>query len=322
MALVQAFQRALRRAGGGSVIVTDVNPLSPTVYVADRSYPVPLSMSPGYLDEILRISRKERIGLVIPTIDDELETFAAAVDRFAAAGVNVAVSPVETIRAGNDKLATAAALRAGGVPAADTWLPSQVPADQGFPLFVKPRMGRGGVGAFAARTPAELKFFTQYVSDPVVQPFLDGPEFTIDMCCNYNGVPLSVVPRERVVIRAGVVDRGRTVKDARLIDVAVAAARALTFHGAVNLQCRVVDGQPVIFEINPRFSGGIPLTIAAGADFPAMLVALLRGQSVRPSLGRFIDGMWMTSYESSVFVHADAVGFSTARDAGSIPEVA
>ena len=25
---------------------------------------------------------------------------------------------------------------------------------------------------------------------------------------------------------------------------------------------------PVVFEINPRFSGGIPLTIAAGADFP------------------------------------------------------
>ncbi len=39
--LVQAFQRALRATGGGSVIVTDVNPLSPAVYVADRSYSAP-----------------------------------------------------------------------------------------------------------------------------------------------------------------------------------------------------------------------------------------------------------------------------------------
>jgi carbamoyl-phosphate synthase large subunit len=77
----------------------------------------------------------------------------------------------------------------------------------------------------------------------------------------------------------------------------------------------------VIFEINPRFSGGIPLTIAAGADFPAMLVQLARGRRVPPSIGRFQDGLWMTSYETSVFVDASSIGFSSSAMRAT-PEVA
>jgi carbamoyl-phosphate synthase large subunit len=118
------------------------------------------------------------------------------------------------------------------------------------------------------------------------------------------------VPRERVVIRSGVVDRGRTVKDDALIELGLACARSIRCVGALNIQCRVVHGRPLIFEINPRFSGGIPLTIAAGADFPRLLVELARGHRVAPAIGKYRDGLWMSSYESSVFVADTAVGFS------------
>ena len=311
--LVQAFQRALRASGHGSVIVTDVNPLSPTVYVADRSYPVPLSTDPGYLDAISEICATERIGLIVPTIDDELFAFAENTGRFAAAGVLVAVSPLETIAVCNDKHTTCRLLVERGVRAAETHLPADLPADPEFPLFIKPRVGRGGVGAFPVRSQRELDFFLEYVTDPVVQSYLNGPEFTIDMCCSFTGEPLSIVPRERVVVRAGVVDRARTVRDPQLIELGRACARALSFVGPVNIQCRIVDGRPVVFEINPRFSGGIPLTIAAGADFPKMLVSLARGRRVAPSVGKFTDNLWMTNYETSVFVPADSVAFSAAR---------
>jgi carbamoyl-phosphate synthase large subunit len=162
------------------------------------------------------------------------------------------------------------------------------------------------------RDAAQLDFVQSYVADPVLQPYLDGPEFTIDVLCDFAGQPLSVVPRERVVIRAGVVDRGRTVRDTTLVDLGVACTRAVPFVGAINIQCRVVDGRPVIFEINPRFSGGIPLTIAAGADFPRLLVELARGNRVAPAIGAFRHNLWMTSYETSVFVAGAAIGFSSA----------
>ena len=308
--LVQSFQRALRSTGGGAVIVSDVNPLSPTVYVAERSHGVPLSTDPGYLDAILEICRTESITLVVPTIDDELPVFAEGAKRFAAEGIRVVVSPPETIATCNDKLATCQRLPMHGIAAVETFIPSELPTDPEFPLFIKPRAGRGGVGAVAVRSQRELDFFLDYVPDAIVQRYLNGPEFTIDVLCDFDGRPLSVVPRERVVVRAGVVDRARTVRDRQLIHLGLECARALAFVGAVNIQCRVVDGRPVVFEINPRFSGGIPLTIAAGADFPRQLVAMARGRRVAAAIGRFKDQLWMTNYEASIFVPDAAVTFS------------
>lgn len=319
--LVQAFQRAVRATGGGSVIVTDVNPLSPAVYVADRSYQVPMAADPSYVDALIGICRTERVGLLIPTIDDELTCLSEAAPRLRDAGVRVAVSPGAATEACNDKYETWRLLESRGVSAAPTWLPGTLPSPAPLPLFIKPRTGRGGVGAFPVRTERELTFFLDYVTDPVLQPFLDGPEFTIDVLSDFDGRVISIVPRERRVIRAGVVDRGCTVRDSALMDVGLRCARAIRAVGAINIQCRVVDGVPTVFEINPRFSGGIPLTIAAGADFPRLLVLLARGRRVAPEIGRFQEGLWMSSYETSVFLAEQAIGFSAAAPV-AVPEVA
>jgi carbamoyl-phosphate synthase large subunit len=321
--LVLAFKKALTDLGvRGSVVVTDVNPLSPAVHVADKAYLVPLSGDPGYLDEIQAICEAEDIRLVVPTIDDELEIFGDARDRFMSRGVRVAASSRRTAAICNDKLATCDHLRAHGIRAAATWLPDALPPAPAFPLFVKPRAGRGGVGAYRASSDAELRFFTSYVGGAIVQEFLDGPEFTIDVLCDFEGRVLAIVPRERVVIRAGVIDRGRTSADPALIELARACAAALPFAGAVNIQCRVTAGGPTVFEINPRFSGGIPLTIAAGADFPRLLVELTLGRRVEPSIGCFVPNLWMTSYETSLFLDSDRATTLAACIGRSLEDVA
>lgn len=306
--LVRAFRAALLRTGqGGRVIVTDVNALSPAVYTADRAYQVPLTSDPSYLDELLAICLAERISLLIPTIDDELPIFSAAAERFAQHGVRVVVSPESTTSLCNDKYETCRVLRAAGVAAAESFVKDTVPAAPHFPLFIKPNTGRGSVGAVTVRNQRELDFFLDYVADPVVQEYLDGAEYTIDVLCDFTGRPLSIVPRERVVVRAGVIDRGRTVNDPALLDLARAVTSALPFVGPINIQCRLHNGVPTVFEINPRFSGGIPLTIEAGADFPAMLLQLHAGKAVPPSIGRFHDQLWMTNYEASIFLDAARV---------------
>jgi carbamoyl-phosphate synthase large subunit len=303
VALVQTFQRTLRTLGiPGAVVVTDVNPLSPAVHVADRSYRVPLATDPGYLGELLAICDAEDIRLAIPTIDDELALFGAARERFREIGVLAACSSDATAEICNDKFETCRVLRERGVDAALSYLPGTLPADAALPMFIKPRVGRGAVGAFPVQSRRELEFFLDYVQAPVLQEYLTGPEFTIDVLCDLDGNPLSIVPRERVVIRAGVIDRGRTVRSEPLVALAKAACRALAFAGPINIQCRMRGETPVIFEINPRFSGGIPLTIAAGADFPKMLVKLALGAKVEPEIGAFRDDLWMTSYEASVFL--------------------
>jgi carbamoyl-phosphate synthase large subunit len=302
--LVRAFQRALAPIGG-KVIVTDVEPLSPAVHIADAAYRVPLSTDPRYLDRIVDVCWHEHVGLIVPTIDDELSVFGDAVTRVDALGVMVAVSPAATARICNDKFALCEHLRVRGIRAAQSWLPPDVPRDPAFPLFIKPRYGRGSVQAFPVRNRRELDFFLDYVADPVVQEFLGGPEFTIDLLCGFDRIPRAVVPRERLLIRAGVSDRGRTVADPALERLAFDCAAALDFVGPINIQCRIVDGTPVVFEINPRFSGGISLTIAAGSDFPRMLVDLARGRTVEPSFGHFQTDLWMTSFEEAIFLDRD-----------------
>ena len=301
--LVQGFRNALRSLGlPGRVIVTDINPLSPAVHVADRSYRVPLASAPEYLNEIKAICESERVHLVVPTIDDELPLFAGAREDFAAAGITVACSPEPAASLCNDKYATCQHLLQAGVTAARSYLPHELTADASLPLFIKPRVGRGGVSAFPVRSRHELEFFVDYVPTPVIQEFLDGPEYTIDVLCDGGGQPLVIVPRERVVIRAGVIDRGRTVNDPRLIELAQACCRAVRFEGPLNIQCRMRGGEPVVFEINPRFSGGIPLTIEAGADIPRLLVSLALGRRVDPQIGQFRHHLWMTCFESSFFL--------------------
>ncbi len=305
VALVRGFQRALLRPNtSGEVIVTDVNPLSPAVHIADRAFRVPFSDDPGYLDEIRAICHAHGIGLIVPTIDDEVPVFAAKRAEFEAAGIRVAVPTLRTATVCTDKFATCRRLRMARVAVAETWLPGRLPDASAieYPLFIKPRGGRGGVQAYPVRNETELQFFLNYVPDPVVQRYLDGPEFTLDLLCDFDGRPISVVPRERVVIRSGVIDRGRTVDDPALIDLALQCAGVFQFTGAVNIQCRVVGGLPTVFEINPRFAGGIPLTMAAGADFPGMLVDLALGRPVPDAIGQFKAELWMSSFETSVFL--------------------
>jgi carbamoyl-phosphate synthase large subunit len=321
--LVLAFRNALGALGApGRVVVTDVNPLSPAVHVADQAYRVPLADDPDYLPELLKICEAERIRLAIPTIDDELELFGASRQTFADLGALTACSSQETAALCNDKYATWRRLASAGVPAARTFLPGELPAKPKFPLFIKPRVGRGGVGAHKIRHQRDLDFFLDYVDHPVIQEYLDSPEYTIDVLCDAGGRPISIVPRERVVIRAGVIDRGRTVKSTALIELAEQACAAIRFFGPINIQCRLRDGWPSIFEINPRFSGGIPLTIASGANFPKMLIKLAMGATLTPRVGEFREGVWMTSYEASVFLEESNLRLPVCDPSRPIGEVA
>jgi carbamoyl-phosphate synthase large subunit len=166
---------------------------------------------------------------------------------------------------------------------------------------VKPRQGRGSVNVFLVNNETQLRLFLSYVPDAIVQDQLAGTEFTVDVLADFNGRVLSVVPRERLVIRAGVSDKGVTRKNSEIIAFARQVAERLQIVGPANIQCKL-NGQGIsLIEVNPRFSGGIPLTIASGADFTSWLVQLRAGVDIEPRIGEFQDGLAMMSFEESIF---------------------
>jgi carbamoyl-phosphate synthase large subunit len=313
VSLIQAFAQALTRLGlKGNVVTTDMSTLSPGLYFGSKHYLVPLTTDPQYLPIVKSICFRERIHLLIPTIDDELPLFGKYTEDFWATGIRVAVSGESTGRICNDKYLAARFLLDKGIPFVRTWLPDKLDFSQlNYPLFLKPRSGRGSVGAFAIQNEQELRFFLDYVPDPVVQEFLPGKEFTIDLLADFDGNVISVVPRERMVIRSGVTDRGQTLNHPAMIQLAIRTAKALEIRGPANIQVKLHNEKATLFEVNPRFSGGIPLTIAAGADFPRWLIEMCCGRSPKPCIGKFTDGLIMVCYESALFLPDD--GFREQR---------
>ncbi|MFQ5559446.1 MAG: ATP-grasp domain-containing protein, partial [Nitrospinota bacterium] len=245
---------------------------------------------------------KESVRLVIPTIDEELPIFGRHKEEFANLGITVMISGEKTGSICMDKYETSLFFKKHNLPFAETFLPKDIdPAEITYPLFIKPRQGRGSVGAYRVDNERELVFFKGYVREPIIQRFLEGKEFTIDLLSDLKGRVLSVVPRERVLIRSGVCDRGVTVKDPALIDFGVKIAEGLGITGPANFQCKVHDGRVTFFELNPRFSGAIQLTLESGADFPRMIIKMALGQHQKPVIGDFTDGLKMVSYEESIY---------------------
>ena len=72
-----------------------------------------------------------------------------------------------------------------------------------------------------------------------------------------------------------------TVHDDELIETASAVARAIGLTTVANVQLkRDADGRPALLEVNPRFPGAMPLTIAAGVDMPSLTLDAVLGRPV------------------------------------------
>lgn len=300
--LVRAFRTAVEKFGKGRVVTTDINPLSPALYFGHKHHIVPLTTDRYYIPIIESICDVEDVNLIIPTIDDELPIFGRVRQQFRNLNINVAISSERTGQICNDKYETWQFCCANGIPAPETRLGPEVDLKSlRYPIIVKPRFGRGSVNVFTVRNAEQLQLFLNYVSDPVVQDFVGGTEFTVDLLSDFSGRVISAVPRERLVIRAGVSDKGVTRKNRAVMDFAIDVAERLQIVGAANIQCKWDGSQVTLIEVNPRFSGGIPLTLAAGADFASWLVQMAAGIEVRPQLGKFQDGLAMMSFEESIF---------------------
>jgi carbamoyl-phosphate synthase large subunit len=54
-------------------------------------------------------------------------------------------------------------------------------------------------------------------------------------------------------------------------------------RGPLNIQCRVVDGEVKVFEINPRFSGTTSIRAMTGYNEPDVLIRRhLLGETIQP----------------------------------------
>ena len=305
--LMHCFQHEAQNLGIGlKIIACDLDPrLSPACRLADTMLQLPPVTDPSYVDEVIRICVMHDVTLVVPTIDPELLPLSQARERFTAIGADLVISSPALVRLARDKLETARFLAAHDIPAPKTdelRAARDAPHEWQWPLMVKPRHGSASRGISVATNPQELP--TEVNEPMVVQEFLTGTEYTVNIFFDSQGQFRAAVPHQRLRVRAGEVEKGTTCRHAALHDIAEKLAAALPGpRGALCFQAIVSDSQDVsVFEINARFGGGYPLADAAGARFTKWILEEHAGLPSTASNESWRDNLTMLRYDAALFV--------------------
>ncbi|NLW56748.1 MAG: ATP-grasp domain-containing protein [Firmicutes bacterium] len=301
--LVRAFKKSYETmALKAQILGVDAEPsFAPASYFVDRCFKVPKVDDESYVDTLLGICRAEKVDLLIPLFEPEFSLLEAKRYEFERLGILLLLSKRQVLEICQDKLQTYCFFTSHKIKTPETWNKTNLPKDISFPIFVKPRKGMGSRGAQRVDTLKQLEFIIQQDVELLIQEFVPGKEYTLDILADLEGQVLSVVPRERLEVRAGEVSKSRTVYRRDLIEQGKYIVEKLGAIGPVTAQC-IDNGKDVYWlEVNPRFGGGVPLAIQAGVDYPLLLYQMVRKQSIQPFLGQYNHDLTMLRYDQAVY---------------------
>ncbi len=284
--LVKCFKNARDRLKiEGDVVAGDASDLAPALYYADKFLIFPRIDSGKYTEAIIDACGRFNIDLIVPTIDTELLLLAR--DRRhieQESGCRVLISDEEVIRTCRDKRKTQTFMEDNGFFVPHLYTKEEMEEGKvNYPLFIKPVDGSSSIDTYRADNAKELKSARDRVADPMVQDYMEGEEYTVDVFLDFDSRIISIVPRIRIAVRSGEIAKGRIVRDHEIENDIRRLMEVLKPVGHITVQLRKTNKGIEYIEINPRFGGGAPMSIMAGADSCEDLYRLLRGETLKYS---------------------------------------
>ena len=308
VSLVRIFQEALRKLSlQAKVYTTDMKPeMAPAGFVSDGCFKVPRVTDDNYINRLIDICYTNNIGLIIPTIDTELALLAENKSLLREKGVEVIVSSTDFVCTCRDKRKTSALFQQLDIcipEIRDKYHPK-------FPLFAKPYDGSLSKDIYVIRNSEELTPEIMQHPKLIFMEYIDKTqykEFTVDMYYGKDNKVKAIIPRERVEIRAGEINKGYTRKNHLVSFLKERMDYIPGVVGCICIQLFYNEMTHKVFgiEINPRFGGGYPLSYYAGANFPEFL---LREYFLNESLSytdSWKNNTLMLRYDSEVIVYEE-----------------
>ena len=300
--LLQAFRdAALVLNEELKIYGADMAGTAPALAFCDYVRRVVAMKDPSYIDNLLQICKEDLIDLLIPTIDTDLLVLSENKEKFEAIGTRVMISAPDKIKICRDKNNTSQFF-------VDCGLHAPMPVNDwkeyrsGYPAFIKPKDGSSSINAFKVENAEELEVYAGQVEDYIIQPFVSGREYTIDIFCDWEGEPISIVPRERLQVRAGEVLKTQICMDQVMIEEGKALCKAFKPCGPMTVQLiRDAEGVDWFIEINPRYGGGAPLSMKAGARSAENVLKLLK-KEVDDCFPKIADGAIYSRFDQSVCI--------------------
>ncbi|MDO7171349.1 ATP-grasp domain-containing protein [Mariniflexile sp. AS56] len=306
VSLVRAFQAELKAlVPEGKVMTTDFNiRLSSACHVSDKAFQLPLVCDKNYFKLLLDVCLDNNIKLIIPTIDTELLLLAKNKDLFLKNGITAIVSSQEFIGICRDKRQMSTFFLVNDINVAKEYSKY----DYELPLFIKPFNGSRSVDTFIINKHEDLTEYHFKNKNLMFLEYLDHSfyeEFTCDLYYDKFNNLKSVVPRQRIEVRDGEVNKGITKKNMLVdyigehlkhIDGAIGCLTAQFFK-------HITDDCIYGIEINARFGGGFPLSYAAGANYPKWIIQEYLFDEEINSYNDWEADLLMLRYDDEVLVH-------------------
>lgn len=302
--LVQQFNKAAEQLHIRlKIIGADLSKDAPALFYCDEQVQVCRITAPDYIPQLLDICKEKKVDLLIPTIDTDLLLLAQNKEKFEGIGTKVLISAEDKIAICRDKRFTSEFFVKCGVAAP---MPVDKVEDysQGFPAFIKPKDGSSSINAYKVENQQDLLLYSKKIEDYIIQPFVEGREYTIDVLCDFEGNPIYITPRERIAVRSGEVLKTQITQNQVMIEECKRIIQQFQPCGPITVQfiqdCHT--GENYYIEINPRFGGGAPLSMKAGANGAEALLRMLSGEVVEYEPEAACDGAIYSRFDQCVRV--------------------
>lgn len=304
--LLMNFHKSM--AGCGNIVATDLSPVAPALFMADKVHLVPRIDAPDYFDRILEICEKEDVKAITTLIDPEIEILSKHREELLSKGV-LPLCPAEwTAHLCFDKYEMFKHLSSKGVRTVLTYdtldglKDGLKKGEISFPVFMKPINGSGsvGIGRVNNLEEAEAKFndgkFTY-----IIQELMTGGDCDADVyvdCISHK--PVAAFSKKKIESRIGGASKTISFKDQKLFDFIEEVCSVLELNGPCDMDFFIKNGEYYLSEINPRFGGAYLHAYGAGVDFDKLILNNIHGIENKSIIGQYDDDVIMLMYDDVV----------------------
>lgn len=289
--------RSLGRAGY-RVLAVDDQPTSlgfRSRYV-QRSFvvPAPREHPDAFVAAMQRIVMQEKVDLVVPVTDLAIQPLAAARRSFAAK-TRIAMPDDAALHLVTNKSKTLELATSLGIPVPETRRVDSIEEalaaarDWGWPLVLKPQASHklddaSGIESFQvtyAENPTDLEHkLARFAGrcSVLLQRYCPGAGLGVELLMS-QGRPLAAFAHQRrreIPLSGGASSYRESVAlDPQLLAWSVRLLQEMKWTGLAMVEFKVGTDRDELMEVNGRIWGSLPLAVASGVDFPALLARLL-----------------------------------------------
>lgn len=304
--LLMDFRESMK--GSGQLIATDLSPVAPALFFADKTYLVPRITEAGYFDRILEICRESEVRAITTLIDPEIEILAHHREELLGMGI-LPLCPAEwTAHLCFDKYEMFRHLQSKGVRTVltynsmESFQEGQARGEVSFPVFMKPISGSGSVGIGRCETMDEvLEKWNDGKFTYIIQELMTGGDCDADVYVDsISHKPVAIFSKRKIESRIGGASKTISYKDPKLFEFVEQVCSVLELNGPCDMDFFMKDGEYYLSEINPRFGGAYLHAYGAGVDFIKLILNNMNGTENQSIIGQYDEDVIMMMYDDVV----------------------